>query len=141
MTDHPDKSDPTSELVERELARFADPDGRIPMPLIDQRGKRIGVARRTPAELMRVDAFVDERGTAWMPPTAWAYFAVCKARDEAADTISQLHQQAEAMATALERCATIVDRNLYRQREKVEDVPRIARQAIALYRKGQPDAE
>lgn len=31
---------------------------------------------------------------------------------------------------ALERCAQIVERNLYRQHEKVEDVPKIARAAL-----------
>ena len=40
--------------------------------------------------------------------------------------------QAELLS-ALERCAEIVERNLYRQHEKIEDVPRIARDALAKF--------
>lgn len=52
-------------------------------------------------------------------------------------SLSTLRQRIEALEAdnarlreALKRCATIVDRNLYRQHEKVEDVPKIARQAL-----------
>jgi len=47
-----------------------------------------------------------------------------------AERIKALEAENERLREALKRCATIVDRNLYRQHEKVEDVPKIARQAL-----------
>jgi hypothetical protein len=106
----PAMTDPTErkagELVER-LREYADPDGRIPFQIVDQDGKRIGVARRTPDELLRSEAFVDDRGTAWMPPTAWAYFAACRARDAQAARIAALNaecnQRVEAYQIAFDQ--------------------------------------
>lgn len=64
-------------------------------------------------------------------------------RDEIADLIErQARQLAERDAEiarlreAMDRAAVIVDRNLYRQSEKVEDAPRILRRALI----GNPDA-
>lgn len=81
----------TKEIVER-LQEFADPDGRIPFPIVDQDGKQIGVARRTPEEMTTSEAFVDEVGTAWTQPTAWAYFAVCRTREAQEATIARLRE-------------------------------------------------
>jgi len=63
--------------VEVERARYTS------VPIIDQHREEIGIAHRKPADLERVDAFMDDNGTAWTPPTAWAYFAACQARDAA----------------------------------------------------------
>jgi hypothetical protein len=41
------------------------------------------------------------------------------------------------LVEALERCAKIVERNLYHQHEKIEDVPRIARAALAKHTGGE----
>ncbi len=46
------------------------------VPIIDQNGKQVGSGT---IDIMQVDAYVDDRGTAWLPPTAWAYYAVCLA--------------------------------------------------------------
>lgn len=40
-------------------------------------------------------------------------------------------QDVKALIAVMERCAVIVERNLYRQSEKVEDVPKLLRAAIA----------
>ncbi len=40
-------------------------------------------------------------------------------------------EEVERLLAALERCAEIVERNLYRQHEKIEDVPKIARAAVS----------
>lgn len=71
-------------------------------------------------------------------PTGYAFSD--ETRDAAnvlLQSLSTLRQRIEALEAengrlreALKRCATIVDRNLYRQHEKVEDVPKIARQAL-----------
>lgn len=45
-----------------------------------------------------------------------------------------LAAQCEALAGALERCGKIVEVNLYRQHEKIEDVKLIARTALAAYK-------
>lgn len=49
---------------------------------------------------------------------------------EASTAIAELQAQVEALSKALERCGKIVERNLYRQHEKIEDVPRIVRAAL-----------
>lgn len=54
---------------------------RIACPIIDQDGNRVGIAHRLPEELCYVEAYVDDHGTVWTPPTAYAYAMVCKARD------------------------------------------------------------
>lgn len=47
-------------------------------PIVDQDGKTVGTTdRAATGELYRVNAYVDESGTAWTPPTAWAYRQVC----------------------------------------------------------------
>lgn len=51
--------------------------------------------------------------------------------------LAELRKHAEAMAEALERCAVIVDRNNWRQNEKVDDVKLIAREASSAYRQYQ----
>ena len=91
-------------IVER-LREFADPDGRIAFPIVDQDGKQFGVARRTPEEMTRSEAYVDDRGTAWMPPTAWAYMAVCAARDAKQATIEHLERTNRELSEALRECA------------------------------------
>lgn len=45
--------------------------------------------------------------------------------------VYRLRREIKNFREALERCAEIVERNLYRQHEKIEDVPRIARAAIS----------
>jgi len=44
---------------------------------------------------------------------------------------SEILGQRDALAKALEQCASIVERNLHRQNEKVDDVKIVARQALA----------
>lgn len=50
-----------------------------------------------------------------------------------ADTLATMQERVGVLEGALERCAQIVERNLYHQHEKVEDVPRIARSALTPY--------
>ena len=80
--------------------------------------------RRTPS---KVDFLYGEEGNKLVNPDG----------PDAAAALSTQRQRIEALEAenarlreALKRCATIVDRNLYRQHEKVEDVPKIARQAL-----------
>lgn len=56
-------------------------EGRVLLPILDQDGKLVGHANKRLGEFELVEAFVDDNGTAWLPPTAWAYYAVCTARD------------------------------------------------------------
>lgn len=49
---------------------------------------------------------------------------------EAADTLTAQAHLIAKLEAVMERCAVIVDRNLYRQHEKVEDVPKLLRNAI-----------
>ncbi|WP_158250719.1 hypothetical protein [Novosphingobium sp. HII-3] len=58
---------------------------------------------------------------------------------EAADQLEALRSHAEAMAKALKRAADIVERNLYRQHEKIEDVPKLADPVLAAYRSAFPE--
>lgn len=60
-----------------------------------------------------------------------------QAAKEYAAEKAELTKRADAMALALERCAVIVDRNNWRQNEKVDDVKLIAREASAAYREYQ----
>lgn len=60
---------------------------------------------------------------------------------EAADALETLMEHAEAMAEALIRVSDIVDRNLYRQHEKIEDVPKIARRIEDAFRAAFPGEE
>ena len=61
------------------IAALRQPDAeKIILPIIDQHGNTIGTAERTPEEHGIVEAFVDDHDTAWMPPTAWAYFKRCQ---------------------------------------------------------------
>lgn len=59
----------------------------VVIPIVDQDGNRVGVSHKTPEELCRVDAYRDENGTVWTPPTAWAYYQVCRARDRLREQI------------------------------------------------------
>ena len=43
---------------------------------------------------------------------------------------AQLRDRVAALEDCMKRCAEIVDRNLYRQHEKIEDVPRLIRALI-----------
>lgn len=55
----------------------ADPE--VSRPIVDQNGSKIGDARIRVADMINVEAYVDEAGTAWTPPTAWAYYSLCQA--------------------------------------------------------------
>jgi hypothetical protein len=50
--------------------------------------------------------------------------------DTAAARITQLEAEVARFREVAGRCATIVDRYLYRQHEKVEDVPKLLRAAL-----------
>jgi uncharacterized Zn finger protein (UPF0148 family) len=66
------------EELRKELSRAT---GRQRVSIVDQDGNEVGYTHRPMAELRREDAWRDDNGTIWNPPTAWAYFAVCRARD------------------------------------------------------------
>lgn len=83
------------------LADYADPDGRIALPILSEHVS-VGVARRTPEEITCVEAFVDDHGTVWTPPTAWAYFAVCRARDNRRKELTDLIAEATALCERLD---------------------------------------
>lgn len=85
QTRNPDGEEAAAE-IERLRAELSRATGRQRVSIIDQDGKEIGHAHRSMRELTTEEAFVDERGTAWMPPTAWAYFAACRARDKHRDS-------------------------------------------------------
>lgn len=53
----------------------------VGLPIVDQDNKVVGWSRVDAESLFRVEAHVDDNGTTWTPPTAWAYMQVCKARD------------------------------------------------------------
>jgi hypothetical protein len=61
-------------------AKLTPQQRRVVVPIVDQDGNRCGVSHKLPEELCYVEAFVDENGTVWTPPTAYAYAMVCKAR-------------------------------------------------------------
>ena len=50
---------------------------------------------------------------------------------EAADLIQSQASQIASLSAVMERCAKIVDRNLYHQSEKIADVPKLLRDALA----------
>jgi hypothetical protein len=56
----------------------------ISLPIVDQDGKNVGTANVEVADMFKVEAFMDEEGTVWTPPTALAYRAACKAPSKAA---------------------------------------------------------
>jgi hypothetical protein len=47
-----------------------------------------------------------------------------------AEAVAEQAAELDRLHAVMERCAVIVDRNLYHQREKVDDVPRLLRSAI-----------
>ena len=47
-----------------------------------------------------------------------------------ADRLQALSAEVERLKAALKRCGEIVENNLYRQHEKIEDVPLIVAQAL-----------
>jgi len=51
----------------------------VPRGIVNQHGASVGVAYDTVKDLLKVEAFTEDDGTAWAPPTAWAYFAACRA--------------------------------------------------------------
>lgn len=51
----------------------------MPVPIVDQDGATVGTANVEIADLFKVEAFKDDEGTVWTPPTAWAYRAACNA--------------------------------------------------------------
>tara|TARA_R110000772_G_scaffold89304_3_gene185146 strand:+ start:909 stop:1091 length:183 start_codon:yes stop_codon:yes gene_type:complete len=50
--------------------------------------------------------------------------------DSLAAQLGELQAENKRLREAMERCALIVDRNLYRQSEKIEDVPILLRYAM-----------
>src|SRR5688572_6635846 len=63
---------------------------RIVCPIIDQDGERVGVHHALPEELLYVNGYVDENGTVWTPPTAYAYAMVCKSRDRLGESLERV---------------------------------------------------
>jgi hypothetical protein len=63
---------------------------RIVCPIINQHGERVGVHHALPEELLYVEAYVDENGTAWTPPTAYAYAMVCESRDRLGEALERV---------------------------------------------------
>lgn len=61
------------------------------------------IAERDEARAELSDTFVDENGTTWKRPTAWAYYAVCKARDAH-------HAAQEAAEARLEEAKAVLGR-------------------------------
>lgn len=57
----------------------------VTIPIVDQDNKVIGHHDT----ITSVQAFVDDQGTTWLPPTAWAYYAACKALGAAKDLIQE----------------------------------------------------
>jgi hypothetical protein len=54
-------------------------DDGLVRDIVDQSGRIVGEARTPLKDMLTVQAFVDEKGTVWAAPTAWAYFAACRA--------------------------------------------------------------
>jgi hypothetical protein len=65
--------------IERLRIELARATGRQRIALIDQDGKEVGYGFSAYRDLLREDVFVDDAGTVWTRPTAWAYFAACRA--------------------------------------------------------------
>lgn len=92
-------------LVER-IADYAGEDGRIPIPIIDQHKNVVGTAYVSPEDMAHDEAFVDDDGEIWVPPTAWAYFAACRARNEKATRITALEAEKAELVAHLRRMIT-----------------------------------
>lgn len=56
------------------------------VPIIDQDGRNVGTAS-PPA--MLIEAYTDDDGIVWTAPSAWAYFAACRALHTWADRAAQ----------------------------------------------------
>lgn len=46
------------------------------------------------------ETYIDESGLSWSPPTAWAYFAVCRARDAHQSRADRAEEQLRAALEA-----------------------------------------
>ncbi|MBT0666997.1 hypothetical protein HT136_01275 [Novosphingobium profundi] len=69
--------------------------GRQHIPLVDQNGREVGREFLSFGELHRHEVHVDDDGTTWTRPTAWAYRQACIA-------LTAKTAQAEELAEALE---------------------------------------
>jgi HAMP domain-containing protein len=83
--------------VERLTRELSKATGRQRVSIVDQDGNEVGHTHRSMAELLREDAWRDDNGTIWNPPTAWAYFAVCRARDAQQALIGEMAEGMEGM--------------------------------------------
>lgn len=54
-------------------------DGKVVTPIVDQWGNEVGRDYPAVTDLLKSEAYVDENGTVWTRPTAWAYAAACAA--------------------------------------------------------------
>lgn len=71
--------------------------GYVGLPLIDQNGKCVGMQRTSLASHFQVEVHVDDNGTTWTPPTAWAYFAACRALEAEKQKVEALTASASRL--------------------------------------------
>lgn len=56
-----------------------EPQAYVGRPIVDQDGVVSGFERTSLERLLKVEAYRDEDGTIWTPPTAFAYAQLCRA--------------------------------------------------------------
>jgi len=91
--------------IERLRAENSRLTGRQCIPLVDQNGKEVGAEYLSFAELHRHEVHVDDKGTTWARPTAWAYMQACKALEASKATIRSQEAALVEAREALEDAA------------------------------------
>lgn len=76
-------------LIDRIIAG----EGCLQREIVDQDKNVVGTARTPLKELVHLESHTDANGTTWTPPTAYAYFAVCKALEKKDARICELLAQ------------------------------------------------
>lgn len=77
------------------------------------------------------ETYTDEDGTVWSPPTAWAYFAACRALH--AKTAALAEAKAEGRRQGLEEAATVVEDRIMNDRsEEDAECERLAERIRSL---------
>lgn len=81
----------------------------VDRPMIDQNGQVVGTSRTPLRDLLAVEVHVDEVGTCWTPPTAWAYAQACRVCDEKYPALTTAHAQAAELRAENEALRVLLD--------------------------------
>lgn len=83
-------------------------EGQQRVSIVDQDGNEVGERFASIRELATEEAFKDEAGTVWTVPTAWAYFAACRALNAAKAKVEEARGVIEGLNAHVERMQQIV---------------------------------